>query len=152
MLPTLIMSDEVKLHARASRGTVLALSILLTIPISICALAAIRHPSMWLAVLIGGGGFGTFLLWLSAYRIDIENGSFTYSNLFHGKVVFPIETIKDAQVKVGYSKYADRFRPPVRLEIMVRDGQSEKMVVVNLKVFCQKDIEACLKLLHVKTS
>ena len=68
-----------------------------------------------------------------------------YSTLLGGTKSVELKDVERAQVEVGYSRFRDRLKPPVRLIIRTRDGRTFAM---NLKVFRARDIKHLLSLLN----
>lgn len=100
---------------------------------------------MWVAVLICFAGLCFLLFWIGSYRVEVDRGVMKYSTLLGGTKSVELKDVERAQVEVGYSRFRDRLKPPVRLIIRTRDGRTFAM---NLKVFRARDIKHLLSLLN----
>ena len=76
-------------------------------------------------------------LWLSRFSVKIDNEYICYRSLLSGNNCVRISDITSIKYKTGIEKYTDRFLPTIRLEIEEKKG---KFIIINLKVFGQRDV------------
>lgn len=138
------MSSEASIEMRANPASNVILVGISAFPLIICLLAAIKGRSMWAATLICLTGVAGLLFWLRSFRLGISDEVLRYTTLFGGTKTVELRDIASARVEVGYSRYRDRFKPPLRLVVSSRDG---RIINVNMKVFRACEVEQLLSVL-----
>lgn len=92
------------------------------------------------------GMFGS-ILWLSAYELKIAHDEVIYHSLFGGTVSLPVDSIMKAEFEMGFATFSDRFRPTLRLVLEPDSSTRKKPIIINVKPFDQKDLQAFLAIL-----
>jgi hypothetical protein len=88
-----------------------------------------------------------WLLWVSAFRIDVSNGVLVYRSLFRGSRSLPLAAISRAQMAVTP---AALFGPFFRLTIYPSAELHAKPIVINMKVFRREDLDRLVDILGPK--
>lgn len=101
---------------------------------------------MWIATLICAAGMAGLLVWLRTFRLTIRDGVLMYTTLFRRTKALELSSIESASVVMGYSRFRDLLKPPLRLVIFSRDGL---LIHVNLKVFRACEVDQLLSILGV---
>ena len=113
----------------------------------IFAIPALREPQMWLPAALILIGSVLAIVWVTSFRIDVQEGIFRYSSLFRATRSLKLGDICSASVDIGPRGYWDRLKPTVRLTIKAGKQSPPEFLTVNLKPFRGSDVEALLKLL-----
>jgi len=143
------MIERTFVQMKASRTSMAVVTGVFTLPLLICMLAAIKHPAMWIAVLICVTGIAFVLIWLKYYEVEVADGTLKYSSLFSRPKYVQLDSIVSAKIEVGYRLYRDRFKAPLRLVISTCNDKSDCSISINLKVFSKQDVESLLLLLDL---
>lgn len=137
------------IRARPSIQTYLVFSCLFGTPLLLCAIGTIRQHSMWGGIVLCLLGFGFVFAWLLNYQVTVEGDKLEYKTLLHTRRTVRLSDVKTAEVEIGYPRYRDRLKPPVRLVVRyLKDGHA-KDICINLKVFSKSDVEQLLLALKV---
>ena len=109
----------------------------------ICLFLARRQDArFWLGIGIGSSVLGLLGSWLGSFQVRLFDTTLEYWSLFGGYRVLEQDEIAKARIEVGSSTYVDRFRPPIRLEILPDVlKQNRKPIFMNLKVFSRSDLK-----------
>jgi hypothetical protein len=105
-------------------------------------LARRQDARFWLGISIGSSVLGLLCSWLGSFQVRLCGSTLEYWSLFGGYRALKQDDIAKARIEIGSSSYGDRFRPPIRLEILPGAlGQSKQPVFINLKVFSRSDLK-----------
>lgn len=150
-MPQEKMRDERKMVIRAGTSTYLAFLLIWLVPSMLVLLGAAYAPpatSVWgmffLIVLFGLG----LLIWIRRFRIEYGESRICYTALFSGSNEIDTKDIESVVSEVGIHRYSDRFLPPNRLVLNLKQGSRKKRLVINIKVFNKKNIDAFVKFLE----
>lgn len=86
--------------------------------------------------------------WIAAFKLVLANGVLSYRTLFGGTRSIPLSEIERAEGAIGYDKYSDRLKPPIRLVIQPSSSSRQKAIHVNLKVLRRQDVLRVIKALE----
>jgi len=136
-------------RARVRPQTYVLFTCLFGFPLGLCAVATLEEWSLWPAVVMGVFGLGLIYFWLYSYEIIICHGSLKYSALFQPQRTASLSEIESAEVQIGYSRYRDRLKPPIRLVVRFGEEGRNRTICINLKVFAKSDVEHVLSILNV---
>jgi len=139
---------NIKIRVRPCVQTYLVFSCMFGIPLLICAIETIIKNSMWECLVVCLLCLIFVFVWLHSYRVTIDSDIFEYKNLLHTRRIIRLSDVKFAKVEVGYARYRDRFKPPIRLVVNYVEGGREKFLYVNLKLFSKSDVEQILLALN----
>ncbi len=109
-----------------------------------------QSSQLWWAFTFGAFALGLLYAWLGAYQFRISSSAIEYWSLFGGYRSLTLNEIQHARIRIGWFTYWDRYRPNVRLEILPLHGGQQGAVIVNLKVFREKDLDHILDWLGSK--
>jgi hypothetical protein len=136
------------LKIRSSKKSLALLEGILAIPFFISIFATKNQPSMWIPVVILVIFAVVVFVWMISFRIEVAFGMLKYHSLLGGTKEVRLNEIEVARIEVGYSKYMDRFRPPVRLCVRPQRGLGAKAFDINLRVFDRSDIDQLLSVIQ----
>lgn len=132
------------IRARPSIQTYVVFSCLFGLPLLLCVIVSLREHSMWGGITVCLLGFAFVFAWLRGYQVAVEGDRLEYKTLLHSRRTVRLSDIKTAKVEIGYQRYRDRLKPPVRLVVHYLEGGHAKDICINLKVFSKPDIEQLL--------
>src|SRR5689334_10097581 len=89
----------------------------------------------------------TEFVWIACFKLVVANSFISYRTLFTGTRSFALSEIESCHLAVGYQKYWDRFKPPIRLVIQPQQSTGKKAISVNLKVLSNSDVLWIMKVL-----
>jgi len=95
------------------------------------------------------GLFFSFV-WLSKLSVQIASTDLTYNTLWTGECTIKYEEIRRVNFKIGHKSWREALKPLTRLEIEAEKERRSCLVVINLKVFSQKDRQEIMKLVDLK--
>ncbi len=99
----------------------------------------------WIPFAMTTAGFLFLNLWRSRFLLALDGEQLQYRTLFRGSTLVPLEEIESVELRIGGSRYRDRFRPPIRLHVMTKPGSQVKPFDINLKVFHGKEVARFLE-------
>ncbi len=94
----------------------------------------------WLELSVSSSALGFFVMWLNVFQVRLSPTTIEYWSFFGGHRSLTKDHIKNACIQTGVVKYIDRFRPPMRLEI-ISSCSHEKPIIINLKMFSRSDLD-----------
>jgi hypothetical protein len=94
---------------------------------------AAKDASAWPIVVAVAAFSVLILVWLASFRLVLTAEAIWYTTLLRTRVM-RLSDIERAEIQVGVTKYRDRFRPTVRLELHSYIANARPLIV-NLKVF-----------------
>jgi hypothetical protein len=104
------------------------------------------EASSWGMVAMAAAYCSAFFLWVRKFRIEIGDGTITYESLFGGSRQVRVADIESVNAVIAIRKRTDRFQPPLRLVLRVKDGvRATKEVTINLKVFELSDVATLME-------
>ena len=86
-----------------------------------------------------------FVLWLSAFRLQVKDGMLSYRSLLNGVRSIALSDIGGVETRVRPS---EPFGPFVQLVIIPSSQPPDRAIVVNMKVFSRKDIRSLYDVLQ----
>lgn len=119
--------------------------VVLAILFSVAAL--IGHQSLWMVAGMCLIVFAILSSWASSHRLKIEDGLLCYESLFRSTISIDIRDIATIQPRVGTEKYADRFLPTIRLEVVPTKESGVSPFSINRKMFRMADIDRLIETL-----
>lgn len=136
------------LKIKASVTAYFVMAACLGVPFAASALVLLTSAhffSSWLVPLVVSGlAILISFIWLSAFRLAVDNKQLIYSTLFSAPVIIPLAQISRHRVVTGFDSWTEFFQPQTRLEIFLT-GKASPTVRINLKVFSGRDVSAILK-------
>jgi hypothetical protein len=85
--------------------------------------------------------------WIAAFKLVVANKFISYRTLFTGTRSLALSEIEGCDLALGFKRYWDRFKPPIRLVIQPQQSTGKKAISVNLKVLRRSDVLWLLKVL-----
>jgi hypothetical protein len=115
-------------------------------------LALYRHQEgrFWFRISFYSSVLGLLCSWLGSFQLRLLDSTLEYWSLFGGHRKLAHDEIAEARVEIGTAKDEDRFRPPIRLEVLPDRRHKNKPIFINLKVFQGKDLSRILEWLGSK--
>lgn len=138
------------IRARPSIQTYLVFSCLFGVPLLLCVIANLRQHFMWGGIVICLLVFCFVIVWLHSYQIIVEGNRLEYKTLLHSRRTVRLSDVKTAKVEIGYPRYRDRLKPPVRLMVCYLEDGYVKDICINMKVFSKADVNQLLLALKMK--
>jgi hypothetical protein len=77
---------------------------------------AAKDASAWPIVVAVAAFSVLILVWLASFRLVLTAEAIWYTTLLRTRVM-RLSDIERAEIQVGVTKYRDRFRPTIRLEL-----------------------------------
>jgi hypothetical protein len=134
---------------RASKWTIVALG---WAPVLVLGLGVAGNIRLgWREPALIWGPVGALVLivyWVLAFRIALDEQALEYRTGFWPRHRIRLEEIKWVRVEAGWARYADRFRPMVRLAVQPVKGSTVHGFDINLKPFGREDIHRLLEILE----
>jgi hypothetical protein len=126
------------LKLRAARSTAVVFFVIWLVPSAFITVAIVGQPTV-----SGGRGImalialyaAVLFLWVSRFRIELSERSFSYTSLFTGTSSIAIKDIQSVRKAAGNSSDGGRLIPPIRIEIAPKPNTGAKKIIVNAKVF-----------------
>ena len=109
-----------------------------------------REANHWLGISLGLSVVGFLGSWLGSFQLRLSGNTLEYWSLFGGHQLLNSDEISTARIATGVSEYRDRFRPPIRLEILTQSFVETKPIFINLKVFQREDLSRIFAWLGAK--
>lgn len=103
-------------------------------------IAARTEPSFLSLAIVALGTCGGFILWLSRYRLEVNDGILTYRTLFTGCRSLPVKDIARLKAVSGYESMKDDTKPFFRVVVEPKAGTPYANLSINLNVFRREDI------------
>jgi len=85
--------------------------------------------------------------WIASFKLVVANKFISYRTLFTGTRSLALSEIERCDLAIGYERYWDRFKPPIRLVIQPQQSTGKKAISVNLKVLSKPDVLWLMKVL-----
>lgn len=103
-------------------------------------IAARTEPSFLSLAIVALGTGGGFFLWLSRYRLEVNDGILIYRTLFTGCRSLPVKDIARLKAVSGYESTKDDTKPYFRVVVEPRAGTPHEELSINLNVFKREDL------------
>jgi len=116
---------------RAARSAYWILGTMAGAPFTLSIVASTVHRSWLRAAVICLVAMAVSFLWLGSFKLVLDD----------------IHEVVRMAVRAGGLRYADRFKPPIRLVIVPRASAGERAMAVNLKVFNRREVAQLLEAL-----
>jgi hypothetical protein len=148
--------ESPRIVIRAEKAQYLLTSLFWAPLLVLAVVTFLKRPSsnlkemVFLAVVLG-----VFIIaWVRRFRIELTDHSIKYRTLFTGTLEIQLADIESAEMQFGVTKYADRFRPPMRLELVPKSDNfnGSGIVSINLKMFSRSDIQRLVEHIQSKKS
>jgi hypothetical protein len=147
---------ESRIIIRAEKAQYLVTSLFWAPLLVLAILTLLKRPSSNLKEMVFvAAALGVFIItWVQRFRIELTDQTIRYRTLFTGTREIQLADIESAEMQFGTTKYADRFRPPMRLELVPKSGKSNGfgIVSINIKMFSRSDIQRLVEHIQSKQS
>jgi hypothetical protein len=138
-------SLTVETRYRACVSTYLVFGAITGIPFLISLLATLKNPTVWPSVIACFFIMAAVFWWLNTFKIQLSESGVSYRSFFKGAVYLAFSEIKEAKTDVTFSEV---FGPPIRLVLTPKPNVAKPPIIVNIKVFCRRDVAQLLKILE----
>lgn len=135
---------------RAARSAYWILGTMAGAPFTLSIVASTVHRSWLRAAVICLVAMAVSFLWLGSFKLVLTDEVITYRTFLGGTSSIRLDDIHEVvrmAVRAGGLRYADRFKPPIRLVIVPRASAGERAMAVNLKVFNRREVAQLLEAL-----
>jgi hypothetical protein len=136
---------------RASVSTYVVVGVMFGVTLVLGFAAILRNPNFWSAVALNFMVLALSFVWIASFKLVVANSFISHRTLFTGTRSLALSEIESCELALGYEKYWDRFKPPIRLVIQPQQSTGKKPISVNLKVLSKSDFLWITKVLCRQT-
>ena len=135
---------------KAGASTYVVFGVIFGVMVVASIVLTFQHPSLgsvWSGTAVTLLALILSFVWIASFKLVVANSFISYRTLFTGTRSFALSEIEECEFAIGYEKYWDRYKPPLRLVIQPRQSTGKKPISVNLKVFSESDVLWIMKVL-----
>jgi len=144
--------NDVKVIIRAGKKIYVVFGIIWSVPLICGMLVLYKDPLVWQFPVVIALMTTFCFFWLRFFKIELSDDGILYRTLWNlgRSKSLAFTEISKVEIKIGIFKYSDRFKPTVRLDLYPNRSVKKPPIVINMKVFAERDLKTFFDLLGSK--